>query len=170
MDIIGWIREQDRAACGGTVAESDQFPISDGRAYAFQGARMACIKNCVIAKGYTFSTLTNGCSQVIYGMRTSGGCPLYSTLNAVDGVADEGGEVIAEQRVLNADGHWVPVKKPAPDAPAYDERPQPVAPPLGGVPYHIETLDGRTFSGRAAADGRSGTDSVSEAWRAAITA
>jgi hypothetical protein len=107
----------------------------------------------VIAEGYAFSTLTNGCSQVIHGMRTSGGCPLYSTLNGVDGVADEGGEAIAEQHVLNADGHWVPVKKPAPDAHPHDERPQLVAPPIRGVPYYIETLDGRTFSGRAEADG-----------------
>jgi uncharacterized Zn-binding protein involved in type VI secretion len=99
MDIVGSIREQDRAACSGMVAEGDQFTISDGRAYAFRGARMACKKNCVIAEGYAFSTLTNGCSQVIHGMRTSGGCPLYSTLNGVDGVASESGEAIAEQHV-----------------------------------------------------------------------
>lgn len=101
MDIVGWIRQLDHAACGGTVVEGDQFTISDGRAYAFQGARLACKKNCVIAQGYAFSTLTNGCNQVMHGMRTSGGCPLYSTLNDVDGVGNESGEVIAEKHFLN---------------------------------------------------------------------
>jgi uncharacterized Zn-binding protein involved in type VI secretion len=94
MQIIGWVREQDRADCGGTVVEGDSFTISDGRPYAFQGARMACKKNCVIAEGYALSTLTNG-GRVIHGMKTSGGCPLISTLNGVDGVGNEGGDAVA---------------------------------------------------------------------------
>ncbi len=95
MKIIGWIRYGDMAACGGTVVEGDQTCISYGRAYTFQGARMACRKNCVIADGFMRSTLTNGRSQVIHGMVTSGGCPVYSTLNDIDGVGNESGGSIA---------------------------------------------------------------------------
>jgi uncharacterized Zn-binding protein involved in type VI secretion len=107
MEIIGWIREGDKAACGGTVVEGDQFTISDGRAYTFEGARMACPKNCVIAEGYAFSTLTNGRSQVIHGMKTSGGCPLISTLNDCDGVGNERGEDVPIRFVLGEAGEWV---------------------------------------------------------------
>lgn len=35
----------------------------------------------------------------------------------------------------------------------YDEQPRLVAPPIDGVPYFIETRDGRKFSGRAGPDG-----------------
>lgn len=153
MNIIGWIREGDKAACGGKVAEGLSTCTSRGVPYSFQGARMACCNNCVIAEGFTRSTLANGRHRVIHGMRTSGGCPLYSTLNDVDGVGNESGGIIAEKHFLNAEGNWAPIKEPEPHAARYDERPQLAAPPIDGVPYYIETLDGRTFSGRAGADG-----------------
>lgn len=35
----------------------------------------------------------------------------------------------------------------------YDEQPRLMAPPIEGVPYYIETMDGRTFSGRVGAGG-----------------
>ena len=44
-------------------------------------------------------------------MSTSGGCPLYSTLNDIDGVGNENGEAVAEKHFLNAEGQWVPVKE-----------------------------------------------------------
>lgn len=89
MQIIGWIRVSDKAACGSAVAEGSSCEFSDGIGYSFQGARMACTKGCVIADGYPDSTLSNGKAQVLHGQLTSGGCPLISTLNGVDGVADE---------------------------------------------------------------------------------
>jgi uncharacterized Zn-binding protein involved in type VI secretion len=107
MEIIGWIRQGDKAACGGLVAEGDQSCISDGRPYTFQGARLACKKNCVIAEGYAHSTLTNGRSQVIHGMKTSGGCPLLSTLNDFDGVGNERGAEIPIRFVQDNEGAWV---------------------------------------------------------------
>jgi uncharacterized Zn-binding protein involved in type VI secretion len=107
MEIIGWIRQGDKAACGGLVAEGDPFCISDGKPYAFQGAQLACKKNCVIAEGYLHSTLTNGRSQVIHGMKTSGGCPLLSTLNDFDGVGNERGTEIPIRFVQNDAGEWV---------------------------------------------------------------
>jgi hypothetical protein len=35
----------------------------------------------------------------------------------------------------------------------YDEQPRLVAPPIEGVPYFIQTADGRTFTGRAGPGG-----------------
>ena len=153
MKIIGWIREGDQTACGGTVAEGDQTCIGRGRAYAFQGARISCRKGCVIAEGFMRSMLANGRPRVIHGMKSSSGCPCYSTLNDIDGVGNESGAEIAEKHLLTADGEWAPVKSPEPSRDTYDERAQLVSPPIHGVPYYVETLDGRTFSGRTETDG-----------------
>jgi uncharacterized Zn-binding protein involved in type VI secretion len=153
MKIIGWIRYGDKTACGGTVVEGDQTCTSYGRAYTFQGARIACHKGCVIVEGFPRSTLTNGRPRVLHNMITSGGCPCYSTLNDIDGVGNESSETIAERHFLNADGYWAPVKDPEPHEDPYDEQPKLIAPPIEGVPYYVETMDGRTFSGRIGADG-----------------
>ncbi|WP_413459856.1 PAAR domain-containing protein [Herbaspirillum huttiense] len=153
MKIIGWIREGDRAACGATVIEGDPTCRSHGRAYAFVGARMACPKNCVIAQGFVRSTLTNGRAQVIHGMKTSGGCPCLSSLNDIDGVGNSDGETIAEQYFRNADGQWTGIPAHCPPDEPYDEQLHIVAPTIEGVPYHIETTDGRRFSGRILASG-----------------
>jgi uncharacterized Zn-binding protein involved in type VI secretion len=87
MEIIrGWVRAEDRADCGGTVAEGAPCDTSDGIEYAFQGARMSCGNNCTIAEGYSGSILSNGAAQVLDGQLTSGGCGLASMLNGIDGV------------------------------------------------------------------------------------
>jgi hypothetical protein len=52
MEIVGWIRELDKAACDGIVVEGDPTCISYGRPNSFQGAKLACKKNCVIADGF----------------------------------------------------------------------------------------------------------------------
>ena len=153
MKIIGWIRLGDVAACGGKVAEGLNTCTGRGIAYSFEGARMACRNNCVIAEGFSRSKLPNGRSRVIHNMKSSGGCPVYSTLNDIDGVANQSGEVIAEKHFLNADGQWTPVKEPAPHEAPYDERPQLDALPVVGVPYFVKTNDDRTFSGHAESDG-----------------
>lgn len=88
MEIRGWLRATDPANCGGTVAEGAPCDFSGGIRYAFQGARMACRKGCVIAEGYPHSLLSNGAAQVLDGQLTSRGCRLISTLNGVDGVAE----------------------------------------------------------------------------------
>lgn len=107
MEIVGWIRVGDKAACGGTVVEGDETCISYGRAYAFQGAHLACQKGCVIADGFIRAVLTNGRSQVIHGMMTSGGCPLQSTLNDIDGVGVDEAEETPIRFVKDDDGGWV---------------------------------------------------------------
>lgn len=153
MGIIGWIRRGDKAACGGTVIEGDVTCTSHGQPYAFQGARMACQKNCLIADGFIRSTLTNGRAQVIHGMITTGNCPLKSTLNNIDGLGNESEESIATEYFLNSSGEWTAIKEPQPHDDPFDEQAKLNSPPIEGLPYYIETLDGRSFAGRTGADG-----------------
>jgi len=153
MNIIGWIRQGDKAACGGVVSEGDPYCTSDGKPYAFEGASLGCKKNCVIAEGYAFSTLTNGRSQVIHGMKTSGGCPFLSTLNDIDGVGNESGAATPTEFFKNAAGEWAGVQEPQQSNAPYDEQTKLMAPPIEGLPYFIETMDGRKFSGRVGAVG-----------------
>jgi uncharacterized Zn-binding protein involved in type VI secretion len=122
MKIIGWIREGDKASCGSAVVEGDRTCLSYGRAYAFQGARLACRENCVIAQGFIRSMLTNGRAQVLHGMMTSKGCPLQSTLNDVDGVENDSGEEIHPAFAPDEDGGWRGIYPPAQEHDqAYDE-------------------------------------------------
>lgn len=158
MKIIGWIRYGDKTACGGTVVEGDQTCTSYGRAYAFQGARIACRKNCVIVEGFPRSTLTNGRPQVIHGMVTSGGCPCYSTLNDIDGVGNESGEAIAATFYKTAEGEWLPKFGPehlTEDSP--DEQVRAVdsktGEPIPDLTYYIEAPDGTTYTGHTDANG-----------------
>lgn len=148
MDIIGWIRIGDKAACGGVVIEGDQTCISHGKPYAFQGSHLACQKNCTIMEGFSRSTLTNGRSKVIHGMMTSGGCPILSTLNDLDGV----GNASRARFFLNAEQCWIGSTPVSGELP-HDERVKLALHHVEGTHYFIETNDGRKFSGRAAADG-----------------
>lgn len=81
MERFRWIREGDRAACDGMVIEGDQSCTAHERAYAFEGARLICQRKCVIAEGTADRTLTHGRKAVLHGMKTSGGCPLLSSLD-----------------------------------------------------------------------------------------
>lgn len=154
MDLIGWIREGDRAACDGLVIDGDQLCTSHGRAYAYEGARLVCQRKCVIAEGFARRTLTNGRHAVLHGMKTSGGCPLLSTLNGRDGVGNDTGAPIPTRFFVNTDGHWAgAASAPAPGGEIYDEQARLHAPRAEGMPYFMETKDGRTFSGRVGADG-----------------
>ncbi len=114
MSIIGWIRQGDKASCGGTVIEGYLTSTSHGRACTFKGAKMACRKNCVVVEAYPFFTLPNGQPVPHHGHKTSGNCPLESTLNGIDGLdnesgggADGGGGEIPVRFVQNEDGEWV---------------------------------------------------------------
>lgn len=148
MRIIGWIRVGDKAACGGVVAEGDPLVSSNGIPYSFEGARMSCASKCVIAEGYEFSTLANRRHRVLHGMRTSCGCPLYSTLNDRDGVGNGAGNEVPEKYFRNADGRWEPIKAPGHDDPKFDEQTRLTVALTAGLPFYIETMDGRTFDGK----------------------
>lgn len=151
MKIIGWIREGDKAACGSLVAEGDPLSRGQGRDYAFQGAQMACKKKCSIAEGFLGRKLASGRFSVIHGMRTSGGCPLLSTLNDLDGVSNGGG-LVPTSFFMNADGQWAGAG-PASDEALHDEQVLLRNQHAEGLPFYIETTDGRAFSGRIGPDG-----------------
>lgn len=152
MKIIGWIREGDRAACDGLVIEGVKSCISHGRPFTFEGARLVCQKKCVIAEGFALRTLPNGHHAVIHGMKTSGGCPLLSTLNDRDGVHNDTVVPTSAGFIQNADGEWVGAPL-ATDEKLYDEQTRLATPHAEGMHYLIQTNDGRKFSGRVGADG-----------------
>ena len=154
MQIIGWVRVGDQAGCGGTVAEGLSTSTAYGRALAFRGARMQCRKqDCVIVGHHATSTMANRREKVHHGHLTSGGCPLLSTLNDVAGVGVEKG-MSAPTVVLQPGGsNWVAA---AAGQPSYDEQAHlrgESGVPLAGLPYFIETSNGRTLSGRADRNG-----------------
>jgi uncharacterized Zn-binding protein involved in type VI secretion len=161
MHIIGWIRQGDQAACGGVVSEGDPTRTSHGRAFAFQGARMACRNNCVIAGGSSRSTLANRRCQVLHGMTTSAGCPLYSTLNDVDGVGNAKREAIPVRFVQDRDGAWRGRMNEG-----YDQHFL-LVDELTGKPlpdrYYRMTCDGKIVEGKTDAGGRTGKVSSDEA-------
>jgi uncharacterized Zn-binding protein involved in type VI secretion len=158
MKIIGWIRVGDKMACGGTVVEGDPTCTSHGKPYAFQGARIACLKNCVIAEGFPSVTLPNGRSLVTHGMMSSGGCPCYSTLNDIDGVSNESGAPIPATYYQTDEGEWLPKFGPeyfTEDSP--DERVRALddktGEPIPDLAYYIKAPDGTTYTGYTDAEG-----------------
>jgi uncharacterized Zn-binding protein involved in type VI secretion len=152
MKIIGWIREGDKAACGGTVVEGLKTCTSRGVPYTYQGAQIACRKNCVITEGFARSTLANGRSRVIHGMLTSGGCPLLSTLNDTDGVGNSGGEGVPIRFVQDDDGSWFGKMNEG-----YDQHfvltDEHTGEPLPNRHYRI-TCKGKTIEGKTDANGK----------------
>jgi uncharacterized Zn-binding protein involved in type VI secretion len=114
MKIIGWIRLDDKAACGGTVAEASLTEKSHGLGYSFQGAAMSCNKGCKIVDGYPHAKLQNGKQRVIHGQRTSEGCALISTLNHINGIGNATGQNIADKFIKDAAGNLLEVFLPRP--------------------------------------------------------
>lgn len=149
---LGWIRKGDKAACGGVVADGLPTVKSHGVEASFQGARMTCPKNCTIAEGLQQFTLPNGRKRSHHGHRTTGGCPLISTCNGVDGWGG-GSTLVPASFFQNADGQWVDVAAPTSAQPVLDEMPHLADDSIEGVPYFVETVDGRTFAGRTQPSG-----------------
>ncbi len=152
MRIVGWIRQGDQAACGGTVAEGDHRCISMGKPYSFEGARMDCPGNCVIAEGHASWKLSNGSSRVLHGMKTSAGCPLLSTLNDIDGIDNKGGEESPVRFVKDAAGNWAGKANDGYDQQfvLHDEQ---TGEPLPNRYYRL-TFKGQTIEGKTDANGK----------------
>lgn len=151
--IRGWIRYGDKAACGGTVCEGIPNHTRHGKPVAFVGAKIACKHGCSIMEGHPTFT-DNGRSIPYHLHKSTRGCPIYSTLNGVDGWEDGGDSAVAERCFQNADGDWAEVKDPALHEDPYDEQAALTETYTPGLPYHIETNDGRVFSGRVGPDGK----------------
>jgi hypothetical protein len=150
--ILGWLRMDDKAACGGTVIEGNLTNIRSGKALTFQGAKIACRYNCTIRDGLPFYR-DEGKAVPHHLHQSTRGCPIYSTLNGVDGWEDGNHSAPAERCFQNADGQWAEVKEAAPHEEQHDEQTHLHSVHAEGTPYFIETMDGRTLSGTLGPDG-----------------
>lgn len=111
MEIIGWVRQGDKTACGGIILDGNSMQVTDrGKQYTVQGARVQCQKNCVIVQGHP-TAFIDGKLQVIHGMLTSSGCPCISTLNDVSGVGNDGGDEIHPAFYPDDAGGWLGLPK-----------------------------------------------------------
>lgn len=149
MKTIGWIRLGDLAACGGIVAEGDVRCRNMGKPYAFQGARMDCPRNCVIAEAYDQSTLTNGQRRVLHGMKTSGGCPLLSTLNDIDGITQSSAANVPVRFIQDEAGQWHGRDNEGYDqhfVPTDQQTGEPLADRFYRMRFNGKTIEGRTDS------------------------
>jgi uncharacterized Zn-binding protein involved in type VI secretion len=164
MSIIGWIREGDAASCGGHVEHGHPTYTSHGKPLAHDGSPMKCRKNCVVKAEEHHFTLPDGLPQALHGDKTSGGCPLMSTLNGIHGIDDPSGAPVATAYFQPAaaalaaagvaaapldDEPWVPGR--------YDDRYVLVdasdGEPLAHVDYAIEREDGSVEHGTTDAEG-----------------
>lgn len=142
MKIIGWIRYGDKAACGGTVVEGHSATNSYGRKLSYCGARMACKKHCVIVEAHGHFTLPNRQPVPHHGHRTSGGCPLLSTLNDIHGLRNESAEHVPAS-FMEHQGVWVEKKFDLFFHVKHDKTDK----DMGNMPYKITLDDGREFKG-----------------------
>ena len=55
--------------------------------------------------------------------------------------------------IIGSSGEGTAIKEPRPHNGPYDEQANLNPPPIEGLPYYIETSDGRSFSGRTGTDG-----------------
>lgn len=154
MKTLGWIRIGDKAACGGTVAEGFEHTRFDGVPYSFQGAKMNCPQGCVIAEGASIFRLASGRLLPHHGHRTSGGCPLHSTLNDTCGYANSASDVVPNQYIPDGCGGWTACSHDAPYDLSFLVRDEHTGHPLPHVPYRIDLGAGRGIEGMTDASGR----------------
>ena len=158
MKIVGWIRLDDKASCGGVVAEGSATEKSHGKGYAFQGAAMNCPSGCTIADAYPHARLENGKQRVTHGQCTSGGCSLISTLNNIDGIGNASGAVVADAFAQDAQGKLLSIFLPrSPELCEYDQHivfTDEHGAPLDDVHYQLCDSRGALIKGVTGKDGR----------------
>lgn len=157
MRILGWIRVGDKAACGGTVAEGFERASYNGIPYSFKGAKMSCPQSCVITEAANILRLANGQRVPYHGHRTSGGCPLNSTLNNRCGYADAALKTDPAQYVPDGRGGWASCKHDSPYDLSFVVSDERTGHPMSDVPYRLILDDGRAIEGRTDATGRTTT-------------
>lgn len=154
MRILGWIRLGDKAACGATVAEGYDHTRLDGVPYSFQGARMNCAQQCVIAEAIDFFALPNGRKVPHHGHRTSAGCPLHSTANDRCGYGVSPSHHIPAQYIPDGKGGWLPCSHDLPYDISFVVTDERTRQPIPNMPYLIVLENGRTTEGRTDSAGR----------------
>lgn len=144
------IRAGAKTAAGGTVRASNSWYTLDGVPLACDGDPVDCpacgtegVIRCVAPRipdhfnGREFALSEDLC--------------ICKCSPAPRLIADQ---TVKYQVLLMEDARDLARQAPSAAAdPIYDERPRLVAPPIEGLPYHIETGDGRRFSGRTGRDG-----------------
>jgi uncharacterized Zn-binding protein involved in type VI secretion len=154
MKILGWIRVGDRAACGGIVTEGYDKISYDGIAYSHQDAKINCSQACVIVEAASFYRLPNGKAVPYHGHRTSGGCPLHSTINDLCGYATDDAEGVPTQYVSDGCGGWKPCSHDSPFDLSFQIRNARTGQPMSNMSYRIELDDGRSVVGCTDATGQ----------------
>lgn len=155
--ILGWLRLGDKAACGGTVCEGIPNNTSMGKSLTFVGAKIACGHGCVIVGG--LPTYTDNGRAIPYHLHSSSrGCPIYSTLNDIDGWEDGKDSAIAERCFQNAEGEWMPIFSPRKhEKCAYDQHlifEDQDEQLLEGILYRLTDVNGAVIEGTTAIDGK----------------
>ena len=157
MNIKGWVRLGDKAACGSVVVEGCQNIISHGRPLAYIGSAMACPFGCRIIEGDATTILPNRKNAVLHGHRTSMGCPVISSLNDANGQGALPGEPIVNKFYSDPSnppsektaGGWLPA--------THDDHfviANPHGEPIPHVPYRIQLEDGRIEEGITDMEGK----------------
>jgi uncharacterized Zn-binding protein involved in type VI secretion len=160
MKILGWIRQGDKTACGGVVTEGIPVHLRDGLPISFQGAYISCKrKNCVIAEGIPTTRLENGKAMCHHGHVSSAGCPVYSTMNDVDGWTNSGGEDVPVAFVPDGEGGWKGFEPPPQEhEQAYDEyfilMDEKSGAPARNRFYRVTFESGETIEGHTDDEGR----------------
>ena len=158
------IRQGDTTSHGGTVLEGSPFDLCMGKPISYFGHKVYCPK-CKgifpIAEGVT-TTSFYGQGVAVAGMKTSCGALLIAsqftdTVEWSTGTwqAAEQSTATAAAAAQLAPGALPPRSSSAAleGAEIYDEQTQLHASESGGIPYFVETKDGRRFSGRATMEG-----------------
>lgn len=167
------IRKGDRTSHGGTVLEGSPNDICEGKPIAFVGHKVSCPKcsgTHQIIEGAP-ATMFYSKGVALAGMKTSCGATLIATqfvstveIAAGGGVGNVGTKEtsnvaqrpvysVDEKSNFKANSERTFLTESAQLQDLYDEQPKLVAKLIEGVPYYVETLDGRTFSGRTGVDG-----------------
>lgn len=144
------IRVGAKTTAGGTVKTASSYCTVDGARLALEGDKVDCptcgttgVIQCVQPR------LPDRCNGVEYAL--SADLCICQCSPAPKLTSDQ---TLKCQVLVFADSE--PVSQPqSQDAAAhvYDEQPRLIAPPIEGLPYHVETADGRRYSGRTGRDG-----------------
>lgn len=152
------IRLGDSTSHGGKVVSATSHVIVGGIPVARLGDKCTCPKrghnNCVIVEGDPNWTI-DGIPVALEGHKISCGAVLVSSMpNA--GRVYEGDGAASGAGISSAQTAAV-MERAASKAKSlfdFDEQTHLVSPPIEGVPYYIETMDGRTFAGRTGPNGQ----------------
>lgn len=165
------IRVGDPTSHGGKVVEGSPFDICHGKPIAYLGHKVYCPKckgTFPIAEG-AMTTSLYGKGVALAGMKTSCGATLIATQST--DVVEYGGGGDGDAKTASAKSGPAHRTNTAPGKSAesgqlsgelkceneartqFDEQSHLMGNSVEGVPYFIETKDGRTFTGQAPHDG-----------------